>query len=214
MESTPPQYSIEDLCTKLIETNAPPHILEQLRAAAAFHTYPAPGLLIALFMVDYALEVLGAVPGEKLYAMCETQKCAPDALQVVLHCTVGNNRLTIIPVGRFAITVNRPSKDLKAEAIRVFVDDAKLQQYPVIYAWFMHDPAYKKHTMGNLLIDEIFAAQRAILSHEWVLVSVVPKKPWHAVVCSGCGEALPHTNLEGEQCMVCEGRSYYEQMPQ
>ncbi len=31
-----------------------------------FHTFPAAGLLIGVFMVDLALEKLGAKPGERL----------------------------------------------------------------------------------------------------------------------------------------------------
>ena len=34
-------------------------------------------------MVDYALELLDATTEEKLFAVCETPKCLPDAPQVI-----------------------------------------------------------------------------------------------------------------------------------
>ena len=76
-----------------------------------FHSYPAPGMLIGVFMVDLALEVLNVGPKDRLYAVSETKKCAPDPLQVILHCTIGNNRLRIIETGRFAIALNLGSKE-------------------------------------------------------------------------------------------------------
>src|SRR5208337_1370559 len=57
------------------------------------HSYPAPGVLIGAFMVDYALELIRATPSDKLYAVCETPKCVPDAIQAIAHCTTGNHRL-------------------------------------------------------------------------------------------------------------------------
>ena len=36
---------------------------DYFKRCSEFHTYPAPGLLIVVFMVDYAVEELGATPG-------------------------------------------------------------------------------------------------------------------------------------------------------
>ena len=82
----------------------------------------APGVLIGAFMVDYARELLGVTPGRKLYGVCQTPKCLPDALQVMVHCTTGNNRLKVVPIGKFAITMNLPSENETADAVRVYVD--------------------------------------------------------------------------------------------
>ena len=141
-----------------------PPLQEYFERCIDFHTYPAPGLLIGVFMVDYALELLGAAPGEKLYAVCETHKCAPDPLQVILRCTYGNHRLRVIPMGRFAMTLNRPSTEPFTEGIRVFIDPGKIEKYPLIKAWFTNDPLFSQRSMALPLIDEIFKAGRAILS--------------------------------------------------
>ncbi|PKL58063.1 MAG: formylmethanofuran dehydrogenase, partial [Methanomicrobiales archaeon HGW-Methanomicrobiales-5] len=60
-----------------------PQLQQEILRLAEFHTYPAPGVLIGAFMVDYAMELLGVTKGQKLYGVCETPKCLPDALQVL-----------------------------------------------------------------------------------------------------------------------------------
>ena len=59
---------------------------EYIQSTVTLHSYPAPGVLIGAIMVDYALELLGATPEEKLFTVCETPKCLPDAVQAIAHC--------------------------------------------------------------------------------------------------------------------------------
>lgn len=177
-----------------------------------FHTYPAPGLLIGVFMVDYALELVGADRGEKLYAVCETHKCAPDPLQVILHCTYGNHRLRVIPMGRFAMTLNRPSSEHSTEGIRVFVDPGKIEKFPLIKAWFSNDPSFNQRLQAVPLIDEIFKAGRDILSAERVRVKVTPKQKWKSGKCRVCGEMVPQDLLEKDVCIGCGPNVYYERV--
>lgn len=187
-------------------------LMQQIQALSGFHTYPAPGVLIGAFMVDYALELLNVNPDMKLYGICETPKCLPDALQVMAHCTIGNNRLKIIPIGKFAITLNAPTENSIAEAIRVYVDLEKLKQYPTIDTWYANSPAYDKHTMKGKLQQEIFRAGRTILSHEKVRVNVTPKKKWKSVTCPCCGETVPDYLIEGDKCGACGSMKYYTQI--
>ena len=188
----------------------PPSLKEHFKRCIAFHTYPAPGLLIGVFMVDYAVELLGATPGEKLYAVSETNKCAPDPPQVMLNCTMGNHRLRVIPIGKFAITVNRPSTEQFTEGIRVFVDPLKIERYPVIMAWFTNVPLFNQKTEALKLIDEIFRAGRDILTAEIVRVKVTPKQKWESGQCQVCGEMVPRDLLEEGACRGCGSLAYYE----
>ena len=109
--------------------------------------------------------LLGANPDEKLFAVCETPKCLPDAPQVIAHITTGNGRLRVLPIGRFAITVNRASDKPTADAVRVCVDLEKIKQFPVIDQWFSNSPSFDKHTMGIALQEEIFRNGRKLLSY-------------------------------------------------
>jgi formylmethanofuran dehydrogenase subunit E len=187
-----------------------PKLKQEILRLLEFHTYPAPGVLIGAFMVDYALELLGVTADKKLYGVCETPKCLPDALQVIAHCTTGNNRLKVVPIGKFAITLNAPSEGDAAEAVRVYVDREKLKKYPLIDIWYANSPAYDKHTMKGDLQDEIFRAGRHILSFERGRVMVKKKKKWSSVTCPCCGESVHDYLIEGDHCGACGSMKYYE----
>jgi formylmethanofuran dehydrogenase subunit E len=175
-----------------------------------FHTFPAAGLLLGVFMVDLALEKLGAKPGDKLYAVSETVKCLPDAAQVIIHCTYGNHRLRVINTGRFSLTVNRFSPGQTAPGIRVFIDAGKVEAYPTLCAWYSNDPSYKGGVDGRDLLEEIFEAGRNILSWERVNVHFTPKEKWKSVKCPSCGEMVPENTLESGVCRACGSLAYYD----
>ena len=199
----------EALTASMKKSAIPPSLMQQILRLSEFHTYPAPGVLIGAFMVDYALELLGETPDRKLYGVCETPKCLPDALQVMACCTTGNNRLRVVPIGKFAITLNAPTESETAEAVRVYVDREKLKNYPTIDIWYANSPAYDKHTMKGHLQDEIFHAGRNILSSERVRVAVNKKKKWSSVTCPCCGETVPDYLIEGDHCGACGSMKYY-----
>jgi formylmethanofuran dehydrogenase subunit E len=190
--------------------NLPARLKEEMVRCGEFHTYPAPGLIIGIYMVEYARELLSVQPGEKIYAVCETPKCLPDALQVILHCTCGNNRLRIIRAGRFAFTINRGSDEAFAQGIRIYVDQEKLKSWPTLLAWFTHDTCFDKHAMGDRLFEEILTAGRQILSSERVRVPVHKKVWWSTKICESCGQMVPSTFMAGGVCAACSAEKYYE----
>ena len=204
------EYGLEELLHKLQELGYDPAFQDYYRRCIPFHTYPAPGLLIAIGMVDYALELLGVKPGEKVYAVSETQKCAPDPLQVIAFCTVGNHRLRMVPIGRFAITMNRPTLEDSAEGVRVYVDTKKLGPFPVLEKWFANSPEFSKETMVRMLVDDILTSKRSILSVQKVKIPVTQKKRWNTAVCKICGEPIPEGLLEGDHCAGCGKLRYYD----
>jgi formylmethanofuran dehydrogenase subunit E len=187
-----------------------PALQDQFTRCISFHTVTAPGLFIGVFMVDYALELLRARHGEKLYAVAETYKCIPDPVQVIAGCTFGNHRLQVVPIGKFALTMNRPSEKKIVEGVRVYVDADKLKQYRIINAWYTHSTEFDSRTMIYPLIDEILKAGRDILSFQRVNVNVSLKQAWKSVPCSSCGEMVPDIALEGDHCLGCGSMSYYE----
>jgi formylmethanofuran dehydrogenase subunit E len=184
-------------------------IREYIRRCVSFHGFAPPGLLIGVFMVDLALEKLGANPNEKLYAVAETSKCAPDAVQVVTSTTMGNSRLRIIETGKFSITLNRGSTEERADGIRVYVDATKIRRYPTLDLWYTNDPRYKSVDEKDRVYDEILQAGRSILSWERVKVLVPQKAVWHAVQCPVCKEMVPDYLVEDGVCISCAGASYY-----
>ncbi|MGA2121487.1 MAG: formylmethanofuran dehydrogenase subunit E family protein [Methanoregula sp.] len=205
-------YSPEALAASMNIPGVSPELRDRVQQCVAFHTYPAPGVLIGAFMVDYALELLGANPEQKLYAVCETPKCLPDAVQVIARCTTGNQRLRVVPIGKFAITLNGVSDQKTTDAIRVYVDLEKLKKFPTIDTWYANSPAYDKATMKGALQDEIFRAGRAILSFERVQVGVRSKRKWKSVTCPSCGETVPDYMIEGDHCGACGSMKYYKRL--
>jgi len=185
-------------------------IREYIRRCVSFHGFAPPGLLIGVFMVDLALEELGASPNEKLYAVAETPKCAPDAVQVVTSATMGNSRLRIIETGKFSVTLNRGSTEERADGIRVYVDATKIRRYPTLDLWYTNDPRYKSVDEKDRVYDEILQAGRSILSWERVKVSVPQKAVWQAVQCPVCKEMVPDYLVEDGVCTSCAGASYYD----
>ena len=203
------EESPEALKASMEHAGVRPELQKEILRLSEFHTYPAPGVLIGAFMVDWAMELLGVTPDRKLYGVCETPKCLPDALQVTARCTTGNNRLRVVPIGKFAITLNASSDDTAADAVRVYVDEKKLKNYPTIDIWYANSPAYNKHTMQGKLLEEIFSAGRRILSAEKVRVFVKKKKKWKSVTCKTCGESVPDYLIEGDRCGACGSMNYY-----
>jgi formylmethanofuran dehydrogenase subunit E len=185
-------------------------IKEYIRRCVSFHGFAPPGLLIGVFMVDLALEKLGANPNEKLYAVAETPKCAPDAVQVVTSATMGNSRLRIIETGKFSITLNRGSTEERADGIRVYVDATKIRRYPMLNLWYTNDPRYNHVTERDRVYDEILQAGRDIFSWERVKVSVPQKAKWQAVQCPVCKEMVPDYLAENGMCIACAGANYFE----
>lgn len=212
MQAGHPEETPDALAASMDNGGVKPELQQKVLRLSEFHTYPAPGVLIGAFMVDYALELLGVTADKKLYGVCETPKCLPDALQVIAHCTTGNNRLKVVPIGKFAITLNAPTEGENAQAVRVYVDLDKLKKYPMIDIWYANSPAYDKHTMKGLLQEEIFRAGRMILSFERVLVPVKIKKKWSSVTCPCCGETVPDYLIEGDRCGACGSMKYYEKI--
>ncbi|MFZ1127192.1 FmdE family protein [Methanoregula sp.] len=206
------RHDNEDFDARIKACGVSEPVSTYLSRCAQFHSSPAPGLLIGAFMVDYALELLGAQPGEKLFSVCETPKCLPDAPQVIAHATTGNGRLKVVPIGRFALTMNRASDKPTTDGIRVYVDPQKIRQFPVIDIWFANSPTFNKHTMGTNLQEQIFRAGRKILSYEKVRVPVKIKEAWQPVTCPTCGETVPDYLVVDGKCGACGPMKYYEKI--
>lgn len=203
-------HTWDDIEARLRSKGSSPEMIEHFRRCIDFHTFAAPGLLVGVFMVDYALELLNPPRDEKIYAVCETTKCLPDPLQMIAHCTTGNHRLRVLPIGKFAITMNRPAETPLVDGIRVFVDGDKIVRYPTFALWYTKDPCFDPRARGSALVDEIIDAGRGLLSHERVRVKVPQKWPWRSAICSICGEMVPDNLLVNGACADCRSQSYYE----
>lgn len=179
-------------------------VKKYIEQAKSFHGYAAPGIIIGGFMVDLAYRHLPE--GVLLDAICETQACLPDALQLLTHCTVGNGWLKVIDLGRFALTLYDPNN---GDGIRVYVNPAKLEKWPEIKNWFFK-LVPKKEQDTQQLMKQIQEAGPDICDYEKVKVklSKVAKKHRSSFsICSRCKE--PYPVADGDVCLGCQGEAPY-----
>lgn len=179
-------------------------IEDYMRLVESFHGYMAPGVIIGGFMVNLALHHLPE--GTLLNAICETTVCLPDAIQLLTNCTVGNNRLNILNLGRFALALYDKEK---GTGYRISVDSKKIDQWPEIKTWFFKlKPKLEQNI--ELLLAQIKEAEDTLCRIESVLVRpqfLGKKKRGEIVVCPRCEEAYPAQ--DGEICRSCQGYSPY-----
>ncbi len=167
---------------------------------AEFHGYLSPGLVVGIFMVDLAKELLGL--HNNIDAVVETRACIPDAIQLMTSCTYGNGWMRIKDWGKMALTLY--SKE-KREGIRVFVDSDKIRKYPLVYQWYSKSGNVDKEEVVKRLMD----IKRDILSWQRVRVTQLKKVKGAPIGCTCCGETHPADN--GELCKRCSGSDdYYE----
>ena len=182
-----------------------PYTFEEFKQKAAeFHGYPAPGLLLGGYMT--ALAQRGIPAGTLFEAVVESKKCLPDAVQLLTLCSVGNNWMKVINLGRYALSL---FDKYTGEGVRVHVDVAKLGPYPEIRAWFLKEKS-KKDQDTEKLFAELQAAGESILSV--TPVRIMPRFLGHAHmaaigICPRCKEAYPTD--DGPLCRGCQGEAPY-----
>lgn len=173
------------------------HTIEQ------FHNWKAPGLVLGLFMVDWAQELIGS--DVEADAIVESRHCLPDAVQLFTPCTVGNGWLKILDWDKFALSLYDRRM---LNGYRVWFDLEKAREYPELYNWYMR-LVPKKDLPLDVLLEVILKANRSVLSSRSIRMTNFFEriKKGDISVCSGCGEAYPAS--QGTQCTACQGGAYF-----
>jgi formylmethanofuran dehydrogenase subunit E len=183
---------------KVILTSGKERLQPYFDRGPDFHGWLSPGLVIGIFMVDLAKELLG--PRELIDAVVETKACIPDAIQLMTKCTHGNGWLVTKDWDKLALTLY----DKKArDGVRVFVDPKKVQKYHLIHQWYDNNDSLDKDEVSRQLID----IGREILSWQKVRVTLPRKSRRIFALCSACGEA--HRASDGDHCQRCSGSDNY-----
>ncbi|MDD5475708.1 MAG: FmdE family protein [Syntrophales bacterium] len=180
---------------------------EYLHLVKSFHGSMAPGLIIGGFIVDLALKNLPE--GDFFDAICETPVCLPDAVQILTPCTIGNGWLTVVNIGRFAVTMY---EKFGGEGVRVFLDTNKLEDWPEVRDWYLKRKK-KQEQNSELLLSQIREAGHGLLGMQSVRVDpdrIRRKKMGPVGICPDCGEAYPIR--DGKQCRDCGGETPYKEV--
>lgn len=176
---------------------------ECLQMIEAFHGWQAPGLVLGMYMVDLAKELVGAEV--EADAVVETRHCLPDAVQLFTPCTVGNGWLKIVDWDQYALTLyDRRQKG----GYRVWFDLQKAERFPRLYQWFMRQVPKQELPLEELL-PVILAAGRQVLSSRAVVMTDLYRrcKKNGINICPSCGEAF--AARQGERCAACRGEGYF-----
>ena len=185
--------------------NIGPYSFEEFKAkAAAFHGYPAPGLLIGGYMVELARRQLPA--GTLFDAVVETPKCLPDAVQILTPCTVGNGWVRVLNLGRYALALY--DKHTGA-GFRVWLDVGKMNDFGEVRSWFLKLKK-KADQDTDRLFAEIEAAGEALCSLAPIQMSDRGRKHTgmgRVGLCPICAEAYPAS--DGAICRGCQGEAPY-----
>ncbi len=177
---------------------------EYVHLVESFHGYAAPGVVIGGFMVDLAYRHLPE--NVLLDAISETEKCLPDAIQLLTPCTIGNGWLKVFNLGRYALVLYDKST---GEGIRVCINPAKLEQWPEVKSWFFNLKV-KQEQDTELLMKQIKGAGAGICDYRPVKVDLSFLKTKHRTgfsICPSCQESYPAA--DGELCLGCQGKVPY-----
>jgi formylmethanofuran dehydrogenase subunit E len=178
--------------------------------AVQFHGFPAPNVILGAYMVDLAMEKMGASPGERFFAVSETAKCLPDAIAILTGCTTGSSKYLLFNSGRLSMALGRNDGSGLAKGVRIFVVHEKTAEYPALRAWYFNDKAAGAKSDIPALLDDIIRAGRSILSWETVEIPMPSKDDdWKPAICPKCGEMVPDTYMENGLCRACGMSPYF-----
>ncbi len=181
------------------------YTFEEFKAkAAAFHGYPAPGLLIGGYMVELARR--GLPEGTLFEAVVETPKCLPDAVQILTPCTLGNGWMRVLNLGRYALALYDKHTGV---GFRVWLDVDKMAPFGEISSWFLKLKA-KADQDTDKLFREIEEAGEGLCS--MAPIRMIERARKHkgmgrVALCPICAE--PYPAPDGAICRGCQGEAPY-----
>lgn len=164
-----------------------------------FHGHSCPGLASGYRAATAAMEALGVTrpEDEELVAICETDACGVDAIQIIAGTTAGKGNLVIHDHGKHAFTFyNR--KDGKAVRITFHRNEAtETGDFAALRVKVFSGKASEKEDeqfhelMHKATADVLHAPADKILKIEKITMET-PKKAriFATVTCESCGESV------------------------
>lgn len=183
---------------------------EHIRQAAR-HGKVRSGIILGIRMARLGLNELSIGDPSKhrrcLVIIVETDRCLPDAIELVTGCRLGNRTLKFRDMGKMAATF----VDLQTDrAIRVAAKDSANHR-----ASEMFPKVAKEEALGRAYRR---LSDKDLFTRKFVRVALAPEDIpdyWAPrVVCEGCGESIAFGKEihKGQRtlCGACSGHGYYE----
>lgn len=202
---------------------------ELIERVREFHGHLCPFLVLGLRMSEIAMKRLGVgragaveTVEEKLIAVVEVNNCIVDGVQVATGCTLGNNSLVYLDLGKNALALFLRGR---SRGVRVYIDSEKLRQ--------KYFPEEVLRLFQKVVVERRGSAEEVKRLHEyweemgyrmaWLpeeefvvqeveLVEEIERAPvFKSVRCSMCGELVMEAralNVGGKVlCYPCAGRA-------
>ena len=168
------------------------------------------GMILGIRMALLGLTQLGiedpAALHRELIVFVETERCLPDAIELVTKCRLGNRTLKLRDIGKMAASfVDRTGHGIRiaaresanAQALTTFPDREREEALARAYRAFSE--------------DELFRCQPVRVN---MAPQEIPGYNASRVMCTACGEgvAFGREILDGQRilCRSCVGLSYFQ----
>ncbi len=170
-----------------------------------FHGHYCPGVMIGYRAALGALDLLGVerAQDEELVAICETEACGLDAVQVLTGCTMGKGNLILRDWGKQVFSFGRRADGRFLRLALRFgaTDDPALADLPE--AERRRLTAARMETMP---LEELFDVR-------WIEAPLPePARIFRSVRCAVCGEGVMEARArlrDGQPiCPACAGPEY------
>ena len=172
---------------------------------------PRSGIILGMRMALLGLRELGLQNPEEVHdhliVVVETDRCLPDAVELVTGCRLGNRKLKLRDMGKMAATMlDITSKQAIRLAAREDANQRALEMFPHLDKDGALGKAYCTLSDENLF------------TRKFVRVELAPEDmPGYQglrVPCAKCGESIAFGRqiLKGESaiCRSCAGESYFQ----
>jgi formylmethanofuran dehydrogenase subunit E len=200
-----------------------------LKVAKVFHGHICPYLALGIRVSTIAMKELGVNRAgfnesvdEEILAIVETNSCFTDGVQVTTGCTLGNNSLIYVDLGKTALTlVKRGSW----EGVRIYIDADRLRKYynPEALELFEkviknRNGTHEERKRMKILWEEMGYKMLEIpeneLDMEKVKIAPMERAPiFDSVRCSVCGELTMATKIVEQNgkkvCLKCANKEYF-----
>jgi len=197
---------------------------ELLLKAKEFHGHVCPFVAVGVRMSVLAMDKLGvsrdeiASIGEEILAILECNNCLTDGVQVATGCTLGNNSLIYLDLGKNALTLVK-RKDWKG--VRIYVDAEKLREKyfdrealelfekVVVQRKGSEEDARRMSALWEKIGWKMLELPEDEFKIEFVDVDPIERAPiFENRRCKKCGEYTMATRIKDGLCLKCAG-SYY-----
>lgn len=200
---------------------------ELINKARGLHGHICPFLVLGLRMSEIAMKRLKVARAgvaetirEDLVAIVEVNNCLVDGVQIATGCTLGNNSLVYIDLGKNAVTLVKRGEKM---GVRVYVDADKIKskyfpeealklfQKVVIERKGSDDEVEKLHRiweeLGYKMAD---IPEEEFVVQEVEIIEEVERAPiFKSSRCSKCGELVMETRIvrvnDTVLCYKCAG---------